>query len=463
MTRPRTLWILGSIGIVMYAAVAWIFWTDAVFDTSGMVRKLLIGIIGVLTVAYFLGIAVVRHVSMRTIVFFGVLFALLGFISGPVDSTDLYYYMAQGWQQSHYGANPYSRVLRDIPDGTSDPLIASPWMRLNRNPWLDEPMPYGFAFASLTRAVAWLGNGNWWLTFFLFDGLNLLFHAAVSLLLWKTASHIPQANPKLVLYLYAWSPLVVLQFLADAHNDLMMAAFILLAFYLWLKERPAWVLPCIVVAGLMKYLALALIPFVICLIARRYGWKSAAKSALASISLTAVLSGPYIRDLKSFKVRQVFEQLTEQTGSLHAFLRFGYRTIARLVQSGPVDLDRFSAAANVLLWMAVGIYALYRLKRAWPGNEDSPVDVASRWTAVLFMIVFVGSSQFYPWYIGMLFPLSLVGIGAGVLADLIVLLSGTHMAFGFLRSKAVGYFLLTTAIPIAFVMWQYRKEKAVIR
>ena len=85
------------------------------------------------------------------------------------------------------------------------------------------------------------------------------------------------------------------------------------------------------------------------------------------------------------------------------------------------------------------------------------MEVADRWTSILFAVVFIGSSQFYTWYIGMVFPLSLLGLGGSRLTDIIVLLSGTHMAFNFMRGKAIGYFLLTTALPVMFVLWRNHK------
>ena len=459
----RNLWILGSVALLLYAIIAGLFWSDATYNSSSTVRTVLSVIIGILTACYFAGIRYVSEASLRTVVVFAALFALIGFVSGPVDSTDLYFYMAQGWGQSHYGTNPYSNVLRDIPNSSDDPLIRSRWMTLNRNPWLDEPMPYGFAFASLTRGMAWLGGGNWWLTFFLFDGLNLIIHTAVALLLWRIAAFIPGVDGKQVLYLYTWSPLIVLQFLTDAHNDLIMSAFILLAFFLWIRGRTIWALPCMLVAGLIKYMALALIPFVFCLTWRRYGWKAATASALASIPVLAVFSWPYVTDIGAFRMSQVFAQVTEKTGSLHAFLRFAYRAVAQFRQTGPIDLDSFSASANVILWTLVAIFCAYRLMQSWVGENDEPIAVATRWTSVMFMIIFVASSQFYPWYIGMLFPLALIGSGASILTEIIIVLSGTHMAFGFLRSKAIGYFLLSTLVPIVLLMWHRRNAGTAFR
>ena len=60
----------------------------------------------------------------------------------------------------------------------------------------------------------------------------------------------------------------------------------------------------------------------------------------------------------------------------------------------------------------------------------------------------------------MIFPLALLAVGTSALTDLIVVLSGTHIAFSFMRSRAIGYFLLTTLVPLTIVLWnRWRTER----
>ena len=76
-----------------------------------------------------------------------------------------------------------------------------------------------------------------------------------------------------------------------------------------------------------------------------------------------------------------------------------------------------------------------------------------RWTSILFGLIFVASSQFYAWYIGMMFPLALLTHRKTILADVVLVLSGAHMlSFTFLRRKAIGYFLIATALPVLLVV-----------
>src|SRR5262245_40387648 len=300
----RMFVMCGVASIILYMLLAAVFWTDAVFNRTRPIEILQYVILGLLTVLYFAGLSRARHVSARSVIAFGLAFAILGFMTAPFDSTDVFFYMAQGCSQTHYGANPYANVLRDIPNVATDPMIQSRWMQLNHNPWLDEPIPYGFAFALLARFIAWLGQGHLWATLMLFAIINLAVHCAVSVLLWKSATLIPGARPKLILYLYAWNPLVLTQYLANRHNDIIMGALILFAFYCLCRKRAVWVLAILVVAGLVKYVAFALLPFAFIRVFRQFGAKEAIKGVAAAVIVTAALTHPYIWDIRSFKYHQ---------------------------------------------------------------------------------------------------------------------------------------------------------------
>jgi hypothetical protein len=84
-----------------------------------------------------------------------------------------------------------------------------------------------------------------------------------------------------------------------------------------------------------------------------------------------------------------------------------------------------------------------------------------RWTSILFALIFIVSSQFYAWYLGMLFPLALLTHRKTILADLVVALSGAHMlSFTFLRRKAIGYFLVATVLPVMYLLITRRQWRA---
>ena len=59
----------------------------------------------------------------------------ISFFTIPYDSTDVFLYIDAGWAQAHYGLNPYSHTLRDVPNVAGDPIIQADWMQNNKNPF----------------------------------------------------------------------------------------------------------------------------------------------------------------------------------------------------------------------------------------------------------------------------------------------------------------------------------------
>lgn len=464
-TASRGLFICGLMSLLIYLLIAVTFWTEAVFRRTFAIQVLLYASLGALTLLYFLTIPLVRKSGLKLVLVFGIAIAAVGFLTSPFDSTDVFFYMAQGWLQSHYGNNPYVSVLRDIPDGGNDSMIYNRWMELNQNPWLDEPMPYGFGFALIARLITWLGDGHWWPTFFLFRLINLAMHVAIGYLLWKTAAFIPGAEPKLVMYLYAWNPLVVLQYLANSHNDLIMGALILLGFFLLCRKRPTWLLSVLVLAGFVKYAAFVLVPLAFVVVLRQYDSPATVKSVALAVLTAAAVCHPYIWDAQEFKFHDVVSQLSESRGSMHAFMMYPLEAVFSAISPiVDIDLGLVSRICRRILWLFVVVVGIRELRRSWSRQASTPREVAIRWTSILFAVMFVGSSQFYAWYIGMIFPLSLLCAGTSTISDILVLLSGTHMmGFTFLRRNHFAYFLLATAIPaLLVILWRRSSREASI-
>ena len=440
--------ILGCLSALAYASVALYFWTDAGFkrDPQSIAVKLL-GI-GIPSILYFLGVRFVKRSSLPVIVGFGVLFASLSSVTLPFDSTDAAYYIAAGWHQSHYGENPYTSVMREIPGLDSDKVINNRWMEANKNPWKDSPFPYGFGFAILTRTIAWLGAGNWWAMLALLDGVNLLVHLCMSVLLWKTVRFVPGADPRLVLYLYAWNPMVLMQSLANAHNDILMAFGILAAAYFVLRGDAKWSIPLLVVAGLIKYGALVLLPFAVLAAWRSQGRKATLKASALGGLLGILAMIPYWPSGVGFKLELWLLQSTESGGSLHAFAATLFRLAPSLRFAGP--------ALQILLTLGFLCFLIHQFMRS-VRIQLSVVSMIQMWTTLLFVAICIVSPQFYAWYLVILVPTAVLGAGAFV-SRAVLTLTATHvLAFADLRRKSIGYFAICTLLPMAVLYWSHRK------
>src|SRR5215471_11882753 len=300
-------------------------------------------------------------------------------------------------------------------------------MARNRNPWLDIPIPYGFLFALLARGLTWIGDGNFWRTLFLFKCMNLLMHAGTALFLWKSAKWLPESNGKAILYLYSWNPFAMLQYLADSHNDIIVAFLVVLAAYLLLKNRPLWSLPLLVAAGLVKYVTLVLVPFDLVFLVRQKGWREGVRAVLISVGLILAAAAPYAAEYASFKYSLIWAQLSESTGSLHTFVLYSFRAVARLWPALRGSVTTFGLVTQAGLWIVFTLFVLHQLYISWRERGTEPLTMIQRWTSIMFVLIFIASSQFYAWYLGMMFPLALLTHGTTILADCVVALSGAHL------------------------------------
>jgi len=381
---------------------------------------------------------------------------LLAFITIPYDSTDVFLYMDAGWTQSHYGMNPYTDVLRSLPIDR-DPIVRPEWMTSNKNPWLDLPFVYGFLFALFVRFIAFAGQGNWWLTLGLLKMVNAGVYVICARMVRAIAKSFGHIRSDAVLYLFTWSPLVLQHHIANAHNDLMVGCLIVVAAYLMATNRFVWVPSALVAAGLIKYVALPLVPAAVWLIAKREGSKTALWASIAALLIMLGCSAPFAASLPRLRFDLMFAQLNKITaGSLYAFIFYLYRTVSRFVPFIP--LETFAIALKDLLWTLGGVIVIheyYQFCRQSNPSVERWIQASSR---ILFVIIFVASSQFYPWYIGMLLPLVLIS-PKGWLRSFTINLNGTHVfSLTSLSRKGLGYFALTTGLALLGLRkrWQHR-------
>jgi len=116
-------------------------------------------------------------------------------------------------------------------------------------------------------------------------------------------------------------------------------------------------------------------------------------------------------------------------------------------------LPSFAVVTQIALWVVFAGFVIRELRVTWRDRSEEPLLMIQRWSSILFALIFVASSQFYAWYIGMVFPLALLTHRKTIVTDVLILLSGAHLlSFTFLRRKAIGYFLIATALPVLYLV-----------
>lgn len=387
--------------------------------------------------------------AARTVVLFASVFCLFAFLTFPFHSTDVFGYINRGWQQTHYGLNPYVYRLADTPGWQQDPMM--------REHWLYNPNPYGFVFSLLARLICRIGGGNFWLTLALFKLVNVAAYALSAWLVWKTTARFGRTVQLRSLYLILWNPLVLMHHVANGHNDILIGCLVALAIYLVATGALFWLVPLLVAATLLKYAPALLIPPALVIVIRRKGWKTAALSCLLGALLVVIVSAPYLKDWQQIKLADITDNATLMDNSLHSFLTHLFENFARLAPR----LAPLHAAVDWLvkatLRAGLVVFVIYQWIKI-PREFDAEA-FARKSVLILYALVCVASSKFNAWYMAMLLPPALMLREDDWPRRLVVLTTAAELlSLTFFKQAYIVNYFVMLLLPALYVFRQERKK-----
>jgi alpha-1,6-mannosyltransferase len=388
---------------------------------------------------------------------FAIIFALLGLLFPAFHSTDLYSYVNLGWTQIRYRLNPYVHPPGDVPDLQHDPMITPVW--------LYDPSPYGFLFSHLTQGIVFIGHGHLRAMLLMFQIVNLISCGFVAWMVVATRNLLPVREDDSVLYLLLWNPLIILQLIADAHNDALMALFMMLAIYAAVRERWLLVIPLLTMGALIKYSTAVVIPFaVIEMICRRRFGALALGGALA-MTLFLWSAALYLPDYRHFQTSAIASNLFSTANSFESVF---YYPIEMLLKPIPELRGALPALHKVLVGLiaafgfAVLFAQLIRYGQRWSGSLN---DFLANALFAQLLLSCVLATKFHPWYIGAFFPLALLLEDDHWLRKLTILLSLTGLLdFTPLGQAHIINYLLMVGAPAWWVIhskWRSQQSKGI--
>lgn len=375
--------------------------------------------------------------------------ALLGTLAiliPPFHSTDVFGYINRGWQQAHYGLNPYVFTVDQTPGWRHDPMLT--------NHWVNNPSPYGFLYLLIAKGLCLLGGGNKTATLALFKLFNLGVYFATGALLFFTARQLQQRGisplrPEIALFLFLANPLILLHGLANGHNDCWLGFFLLLSGCLAILGSWLWVLPALVTSALIKYASVVLGPFALLLFIKNKAWKTLVGGLILSLALILLTGIPYLPDWSHFHLKEISRNAAVSHGSLHSFVYSLWKLLAPAVTLGWVAFKEpvRQLLANALMGGFAGFYMLLFFRRL-----RQPVYLAADWVkdALLVMVALItlASLKFYPWYLAMFFPLAFLLKEGDWLRRFLIGLSGAQLlSFTMVGQAHLLNFFLMTACP----------------
>ncbi len=177
-------------------------------------------------------------------------------------SYDLFNYIFDARIITHYHQNPYFHKALDYP---GDPMLS--FMH-----WTHRTYPYGPFWLFLTVPLSFLGFGFFLPTFFLFKFLMAASFLLSNFLIEKISEKAKTADSLFALVFFAFNPLVIIESLVSAHNDIVMMSFALLSIYLLLQSKRVFSFLSLFLSIALKFATAFILPiYILAIISGRRG------------------------------------------------------------------------------------------------------------------------------------------------------------------------------------------------
>ena len=180
------------------------------------------------------------------LIFFSCLILVLSY---NAFSYDLFNYIFDAKIFTYYRLNPYLFKALDFP---ADPMLG--FMH-----WTHRVFPYGPFWLLLSIVVSYMGIQKLILTMVLFKLLALAGYLLSCYSIYKIMLLIEPNKAKLSLVVFAFNPLIIIECLVSAHNDIVMIGLVLFALFLFLQKKAISWLFLLLSVG-VKFATFALLP-----------------------------------------------------------------------------------------------------------------------------------------------------------------------------------------------------------
>ncbi len=166
---------------------------------------------------------------------------LLGCVSYPFVSHDIFNYLFDARILTHYGLNPYTHTALDFQKDL--------WTRFMH--WTHRTYPYGPTFLPLSLIPSFLGLGKFSLTFLLYKLMNGVLYFLAVYFLNKT-------NKRIALQ-FATHPLIIIEGIINGHNDLIAVSLGLIGIYLLGNKKNMWGKLLLLLSVGIKYITVPIV------------------------------------------------------------------------------------------------------------------------------------------------------------------------------------------------------------
>jgi hypothetical protein len=288
----------------------------------------------------------------------------------------------------------------------------------------NETSPYGPAWYLLAGLPSAVGGEDLVRSILAFKVLATVFFVGSTGLLYLILHRARPGQEVPGLILFAWNPLVLFEIVVNAHNDVVMIFFALLALWATLARR-WWLVPvALTLVVLTKYALVILAPLLLVYALRTEGrrvWRPVAIGSAVSLALAGALIAPLWQGPDTLHSMQ---GALDRWHASPAALMYAQLTLTHT----PAEAARLTKALMTVLFLAGYGWLLWRRSR-------DRVQVLETSALGIFGLLLLMSWWFLPWYILWALPLAALSVGRpigriGLVLSCTALLSYAPIAWG---------------------------------
>ncbi|MGN6872225.1 MAG: polyprenol phosphomannose-dependent alpha 1,6 mannosyltransferase MptB [Solirubrobacteraceae bacterium] len=312
--------------------------------------------------------------SPRALIIVAALWCLPLLLTAPLFSQDAYSYLAQG-ALVHIGLDPY----RDVPAALAQHGQAHVLSAVDPF-WRHTTAPYGPLFLWIVSGFA---GSSLVLGVLLIRAVEMIGFVLLAVFVPRLARALG-ADPGRATWLVLLSPLVLLQLVAAAHNDLLMVGLLVAGVTLAVERRPLPAIALCALAATIKLPAAAAIPFILAAEADRRTWIRGVLIAAGVVLAVSLISGVGLDWISS----SIFSTPQKVRLAITPSTALGW-TVAQII---PVGARGLESALGVV---AFGIALLFGFVLLWRTRPSNMV----RYLGFALVAVAVCGPATWPWYL----------------------------------------------------------------